>query len=87
VEKRSNTNDKVVSLADYAYDRSWTEVFRTESVQGTSMTVHVNKQTGEFDVVLMNNEGEAIPMQLNTVDSMSLVAATKLAHENIMKKT
>lgn len=85
VEKRFDSSDKIVNLADFVYDRSWKEVFRGESKSGVEVLVHVNKQTGEFDITLSNDEGEAINASLSIIDSESLVAAVNLAHRDNKK--
>jgi hypothetical protein len=61
---------KVINLRDYRDE--WKEIFATDG-QASTLQVYVNFQTGEAEVVQMNDDGEAIRTTLVARDLNHLV--------------
>lgn len=63
---------EVINLRDY--QNPWKEVLTVDD-EASTLQVYVNRQTGEAEVVQMNDDGEAIRTQLDPVDAALLGAA------------
>jgi len=73
---------KVIRLDDYRYP--WHEKMTFDSENAT-LQVYVNEQTGESEVVQMNDDGEAIRSQLSKEDTQLLAAALVLKKSKASK--
>ena len=57
-----------------ALQEEWKEVITLDS-ESTSMQVYVNDQTGEAEIVQMNDDGDAIRTTLGSTDAQLLASA------------
>ena len=64
----------LIRLDDYKYP--WKEVFSLDGAAST-LQVYVNEQTGEAEVVQMNDDGEAIRTEVPAADVDTLVMVLK----------
>lgn len=72
----------VIRLSDYHYP--WEEIFREDSGDST-LSIHVNRGTGELEVMIYNDEMECIRKVLSTVDAAALRHVIDKAHRKVGK--
>ena len=66
---------EIIKLDNYRFP--WKEVLTLDS-ESSTLQVYVNQQTGEAEVVQMNDDNEAIRTVLNQEDAALLSAALAL---------
>lgn len=69
-------NDNVVHMDDYM--NNWREVHRvTDEVNGTMLTIHVNRYTKQFDIVQTNDDGESITTHMSALTGGAFLKALR----------
>lgn len=71
-----SVNDNVVHMDNFM--NNWREVHRVDDpVNGTTLTIHVNKYTKQFDVVQTNDEGESITTHMSALTGAAFLNAVR----------
>lgn len=74
----------VYRLADYRYRHEWKEIFYHDDGY-TELYVFVNEKTGELEIFQVA-DGKGRRSCLSTVDSVALVEACRMAHDQVAGK-
>lgn len=71
-----SVNDNVVHMDDFM--NNWRQVYRVDDpVNCTTLTIHVNKYTKQFDVVQTNDDGESITTHMSALTGAAFLNAIR----------
>lgn len=71
-----SVNDNVVHMDDFM--NNWRQVYRVDDpVNCTTLTIHVNKYTKQFDVVQTNDDGESITTHMSALTGAAFLSAVR----------
>lgn len=74
---------QVIQMKDYKHE--WQEIIELSDGY-TVMHVYMDKQNGELDITLINDDGECVRIALPTVESIALGKLIQDAHHKMMGK-
>ena len=71
-----SVNDNVVHMDDFM--NNWRQVYRVDdSLNGSTLTIHVNKYTKQFDVIQTNDDGESITTHMSALTGAAFLSAVR----------